>query len=103
MSDLIIPRGDYGYNLVFTVLRNDGNPYVLTLYAIVLKVWPWGMPSNPILEGECEIGEVSNTCYYPVQEGDFDSVGDYLLELEFIQEGVIESTKNYTLRVEESA
>lgn len=104
MSDLTVPQGDYGYNLSFTIKDNNGAPYPLTSYTITMNVWFAGSPNNSILTGVCVIDVAANgTCHYPVQSGDFNAAGDYLIELELTKAGVVESTRNYTLKVEESA
>jgi len=103
MSDLTIPKGDYGYNLSFTIQDDDGNAYNLLGYTITIKVWPQHMPGEPIVSDTCIIDvAASGTCHYPIKVGDFANAADYLIELELTKVGIIESTRNYTLTVEES-
>ena len=106
-ADITIPKGDYGFDLNFTVQEDDGTPYVLTGYTIKIKVWSQDVSSDPIVNEECSSDvEADGTCHYTVKLNDFDNVGDYLIELELIKgtpTDDIESTRNYTLRVEESA
>ena len=102
MADLTIPKGDYGYQIVFTVKDSAGVAYVLSGYTITLKVWRSGMPGL-LLSGACTIMvAASGTCYYPVVVGNFNRVGIYQVELELTKSGVVESTRNYVLEVEES-
>jgi len=103
-ADITIPRGDYGFDLDFTIQKDDETPYVLTGYTITMKVWPPDVSGSPILSEACTPDvEASGTCHYTVQNGDFDNAGDYLIEIELTQDGKVESTRNYTLRVEDSA
>jgi hypothetical protein len=103
MADLTIPQGDKGFNLAFTVKDADDDAYDLTDYTITLKVWKAGVPGTLILSEACTPDvEASGTCHYTVQAGDFDSVSKYKMELELTKSGVIESTKNYDLVIEES-
>lgn len=104
MSDITIPKGDKGFNLNFTVQNSDGTAFNLTDYTVTLKVWPQNIPGNPIVNAACTIDVAANgTCHYEVVTGNFAYEGNYLLELELTKSGIIESTRNYTLRVEESA
>jgi len=105
MSDLVIPRGDYGFNLAFTVQEDDGTVYVLTGYTITMKVWAKDIPGSPVVEDTCDIDiAASGTCHYTVKSGDFDTAGEYLIELELSKTGLaVESTRYYTLEVKESA
>ena len=103
MADLTIPKGDYGFLLAFTVQKDDGTAYNLTDYTIKLKVWTMDTPANLIVNAACTIDEATNgKCHYIIQSGDFNIVGDYLLELELTKAGVVESTRYYTLEVKES-
>jgi hypothetical protein len=103
MNDLIIPKGDYGYNLNFTIKDDDDAAYNLAGYTVTFKVWPVGMSGSPIVSSGCVNDvEASGTCHYAVKLHDFDIEGDYYVELELTKAGIVESTRNYTLRVEES-
>lgn len=103
MADLTIPKGDKGYYLNFTVKDNSGTAYDLTDYTITLKVWSINAPDTLLVSGACSIVvAASGTCRYNVADGDFDTEGTYMLELELTKSGVIESTKAYTVDVVES-
>ena len=103
MAGLIVPKGDYGFDLNFTVRDSDGDAYNLTGYTIKLKVWSPNNPSILMVNGTCSIlVAASGTCKYTVANGDFNSVGNYLFELELTKTGVVESTKTQTLFVTES-
>lgn len=103
MADLTIPQGDKGFNLNFTVKDSDDAAYDLTNYTVTLKVWKPGVPGTLILEEACTVDvAASGTCHYTVQAGDFDSRAKYKMELELTKSGVIESTQNYDLEIEES-
>jgi len=104
MSDLTVPQGDYGYPLAFTITEDDGTAYNLTGYTVTMKVWFKGRRGDPIVTGTCTNDvEADGTCHYTVVQYDFDSKGDYRIELELTKAGVVESTRHYTLKVEESA
>lgn len=97
-----IPRGDFGYNLTFTIQNSAGSAYNLTDYTINLKMWREGQPEL-LLNGSCTIIEAAEgTCYYEVQEGDFSRGGVYLAELELTKSGVREGSVNFEITVEES-
>ena len=97
-----IPKGDYGYYLNFTVQDSAGNAYNLTGYTITLKVWRQGVPGL-VMSGNCDIVAAANgTCKYLVVSGAFNRAGTYQAELELTKSGVVESTKNFELEVEES-
>jgi len=101
---MTVPANDYGYRLNFTVLDDDEDAYNLLGYTINIKVWTQGLSGDPIITDTCEIISAAlGTCYYAVKDGDFDTVGDYLVELELTKAEIVESTRNYTLKVEESA
>ena len=103
MSDLTVPKGDKGYNLNFTVKDSAGAAYNLTGYTVTLKVWEAGVSGTLILSGACSIDvAASGTCHYTITATDFTSVADYKMELELTKSGVIESTENYDLKIEES-
>ena len=104
MADITVPKGNYGYNLAFTIQDADESAYNLSGYTVTLKVWPQDIMTAPIVNSACTIDTAaSGTCHYTVQNGDFDYIGNYLCELELTQSGIVESTRNYTLTVEESA
>lgn len=99
---MIVARGDYGYNLTFTVKDASGTVYNLAGYTITLKVWKPGVPGL-IVSGACAIVLASaGTCSYTVARGDFDEIGVYHAELELTASGVVESTNDFELQVEES-
>jgi hypothetical protein len=103
MSDLIIPQSDKGYDLNFTVKDSDDTAYDLTDYTVTLKVWKAGIPGTLILSETCDIDSAADgTCHYTIQGEDFDNRAKYKMELELTKSGVIESTKNYDLLIEES-
>lgn len=104
MADLYAPAGDYGYNLSFTVQDNSETAYDLTNYTVTFKAWKQGMSDDPIVDSACTVDSAADgTCHYAVQSGDFDDAGDYLIELELTQSGIVESTQYYTLSITEGA
>lgn len=104
MSDLHVPRGDYGYPLGFTVKDYDGVAVDLTGYTVKLKQWYMGASTNPLLTGTCAVDSAPNgQCHYTVTNTDFIKAGEFLIEIELTKTGAVESTAYYTLIVEESA
>lgn len=103
MSDICIPKGDFGHNLNFTVKNNDGTAFVLTDYTITMYVWAVDMPETIAVTGTCVIDvAASGTCHYVVVDGDFDTAGEYLIILRLTQAGKRETTRRYTLTVEDT-
>ena len=100
---LTIPKGDYGYNLNFTVQDADGNAFNLTGYTITLKVWAPNVPGTLKFSGACTIDvAASGTCHYVLVSGNFDTVARYQAELELTKSGVVSSTRPFIIVVEES-
>lgn len=103
MVDIRIPKGDKGFNLVFTIKDSAGAAYNLNGYTIKLKVWKLGSSDAPIVDGSCTIiSEAGGTCRYAVTATDFLVVGLYKCELELTKTDTIESTRSYILEVTES-
>jgi len=103
MADITIPQGDEGFNLEFTVTEDDDTAFDLTNYTVTIKVWHKNLIGSLVVDSACVVDvAASGTCHYVVTDGDFDSAGDYMVELELTQSGVVESTRHYTLEVTES-
>jgi hypothetical protein len=102
MADLTVPKGDYGYDINFTVKDADAVAYNLTGYTITLKVWSKGV-AGLLLSGACTIVvAASGTCKYSVAAGNFSVAGTYDAELELTKSGIVESTVAFTIAVGES-
>ena len=103
MADYYIPKNDKGFNMSFTVQDSAGAAYNLTGYTVTLKVWKTNMPSVTVVSAACTIDDAATgKCHYLVQASNFAYAGDYLMELELTKEGVVESTRQYSLEVTES-
>ena len=103
MADIYIPQSDKGFNLNFTITEDDDTAKDLTSYTITIKVWARFLIGSLVVDSACVIDvEADGTCHYAVAAGDFDDAGDFIVELELTQSGVIESTRHYTLEVTES-
>lgn len=106
MSDLIVPSGDKGYDLNFVVRDPDDDNAVfdLTDYTVTLKVWKAGRAGTLLLDEECDIDVAANgTCHYTIATDDFVDLKKDRMELELTTAGgVILSTENYALKIEES-
>lgn len=102
-ENLTVPKGDYGYNLTFTLKDANGNARNMTGYTAALKVWSPGVPGTLLVNSTCSWTDASiGTCYYTVQDEDFDILLRYLYEIEATKSGVIESAQNGWLTVVES-
>lgn len=103
METITVPKGDYGYNLAFTVTDADGAAYNLTGYTVTLKLWRPMKPGTLVLSKACTIDvAASGTCHYTVASGDFATAKTYAGELEATATGKVESVKKFRLVVTES-
>jgi hypothetical protein len=103
MNTLTIPQKDKGYYLNFTLTDSTGTPFNLATYTINLQVWNPGKPEKSLLTGTCAIVSApAGTCYYLLTATDFTYPGKYLAELQLTKSGVIESTTNFQIIVQES-
>ena len=96
-----IPKGTYGVNLHFVVYDNDGTVHDLTDLTVTFKVWKQGQTA--IVSGTCTIDvAASGTCHYTIADGDFDTVGQYLWELELTKADYRNNTEPGPFKVTES-
>ena len=103
MADMKVRKGDFGYYLNFTIQDSGETAYSLTGYTIKLKVWRPNKPSALLTNGSCDIVvAASGTCKYLVTASDFTAPGLFNMELELTKADVEESTRTYTILVEES-
>jgi hypothetical protein len=103
MKTLTIPQKDKGYYLNFTLTDSTGAAINLATYTIKLQVWNPGKSETLILSGTCTIDSApAGTCYYLLTATDFTVPGKYLAELQLSRTGVIESTENIQIIVQES-
>ena len=99
----VIPKGDKGYNLAFTVTDNLGTVKNISAYTIKLKMWAPGVPGTLIINGACVIDSGANgTCHYVIGATDMVTAGRYQAELELTSTGIIESTEPFTIVIKES-
>jgi hypothetical protein len=104
MDNIKVKANDKGYRINFTVQNDDASEKDLTDYAIKLKVWAVGSPETKLTDGTCVIDvALDGTCHYTVTATDFVTPGRYLAELELTKTGIIESTEEFAVIVEESA
>ena len=100
---LVVPKGDKGYNLAFTVTDNLGTVKNITAYTIKLKMWKPGVPGTLIIDSACVIDVgASGTCHYVIGATDMVTAGRYQAELELTATGIIESTEQFTIVIKES-
>ena len=104
MAKLTVAKDDYGYRLTFTIQDSAGDAYDIDGYTVTLKVWKQGIPGTKILEEACtELVAASGTCYYVVQDEDFETAGNYAAELELtVGSTIVESTESFIITVVES-
>ena len=102
-SKVSIPRGDYGYNLVFHCKDNLGQIVDLTGYTVHFRVWQYGEPTNMVLDGVGGILDaLAGEAYYLLQSGDFDIVGSYQGEVECRKLGEVGSYQSLIVEVTDS-
>ena len=100
---IIIPKGTYGIRLTFHVLNIDGTNYDLSGLTVTFKVWTSGTPGSLLVDATCTISAAtSGLCYYEPESGDFDTVADYVWELEMTKAGFVDNTISGELQVTES-
>ena len=101
MTTITIPKGDFGFNLAFTVTESDGTAQNIGSYTVTLKVWARRVPGNLLLDEACtEDVAASGTTHYTVQDGDFDTVGRFRAELELTASTTnVESTEPFEIDV----
>lgn len=103
MADIEVAAADYGYTLTFTVQTASGGAFDLTSKTVNMKVWQPTRPSVIMVNGACTITDATGgICTYTPASTDFLAVGDYKVELEITETGMQDSTKSYTLKVNES-
>ena len=82
MTELTLVRGDKGFDLEFTVQEADGTVFDLTGATVKFKM---ALPQNAQLkiDGLCTITDpLDGKCKYTIQDGDLDTSGTYVAELE---------------------
>ena len=103
MREIIIPKGDYGWDIPFTITNADGTPKVLTDYTIKLKVWAAEDSGSLLIDTACDIDDANaGTCHYTILITNFTTAGDFLGELELTKTGIVESTEIFKIIVKDS-
>ena len=84
MEHLTVKKGDFGYDLTFTLLDSDGEtPFNLTGYSGKLNISSNGFSTNDILGGTMSLVVAANgTIKYPVVTTNFDVIGEYVGQVE---------------------
>lgn len=104
MSQLTIPKGDFGFNIAFELEESDGTAFNGTGYTPTLKVWEALSSGTVTVTGACSwITQAEGKCAYEVQDGDFDEAGIYSAEVECTKTGARESFGPFRITVTESA
>ena len=102
-KDVYIPKGDYGYNIAFTLYDGSGDVFDPTGYVVTLKVWTYDVPAVLLLTGVGGItSAVDGKVYYTVALGDFTTEGKFMAEIELTKAGARESFRNHVLHITES-
>ena len=100
---IYIPKGDYGYDIAFTLYNGTGDVFNPTGYTVTLKVWTYDLPSSLLLTGVGGITDAPNgKVYYTIANHDFDTEGVFLAEIELTKAGIVESFRTHVLHVTES-
>ena len=98
-----VKKGDFGYLIPVKLLKADYAAFNLTGYTVKMKVWAKGTPGSIkwTLDGNitnAAAGEVEFT----VTNTHFTEAGIFKGEIEIARAGHIESSKSFTIEVEES-
>jgi len=104
-EDITVPKGDYGYNLNFTLKDADGNARNMTGYTAKFKVWAPGVSGTLLIDSGCTWADgtgATGICYYAVLNTNFTTEGRFLYEIEATKTGVVESAQNGWITVVES-
>lgn len=97
-EDIEIKKGAYGYRLSFTLKDDDGNARNCTGYTADLRWWQPGDDEATSVDLTWT-DESAGTCYYDVQDGDFDTAGKYKYEIEIEKTGTKDPAKSGNLYV----
>ena len=102
-KDIYIPKGDYGYNIAFTLYDGTGDVFNPAGYVVTLKVWTYDIPSTLLLTG---VGGITSPAdgkvYYTIASGDFNTEGVFIGEIELTKAGAVESFRTHVIHVTES-
>jgi len=98
-----IPMNDYGFDIAFTLFDGTGEVFNPTGYTVTLKVWTYDVPSTLLLTGVGGITDALNgKVYYTIANGDFDTEGTFIGEIELTKPGAVESFRTHVIHVTES-
>ena len=103
--ELIIPCGDYGFDVPFILTDSACAAFNLTGLSLVLNVWRPGKPKDLLLVGVMDITNppgLDGLAYYTVVQGDFDVMGEYLASVQGTMSGVQISWETFDLYVTEN-
>ena len=96
-------KGDYGYDINFTVKKSDGTAFDLTDYAsgIKFRVRREDTLVN-LLDGACVVVSASaGTCKYTVVSGNFSDVGNFIGGLVMTKTGSVFTSKDISISVKD--
>ena len=103
-DNFTVPRGDFGYNLDFTVYEADGSTVKnLSGYTLRFITWEEGVSGTKLVDAAATITVAADgTCYYTVVSGDFDDVAAYKYVIQGTKSGIQESIKSGWITVTEN-
>lgn len=103
MADLEIQRTDYGFYVTGAITNADDSVFDLTDYTLSFMAWEKGDWKHPLVNGSAEIVvATAGTWKYLVISGDFVVDKEYYCAVRATKTGAQETTRNYTLEVQES-
>ena len=103
MDTIVIPKGDYGFNLSFAITDANGDAFDLTGYTVALQLWRPATPGTLALDEDCTIDVAADgTCHYTVQVEDFDTAETYAGRLLCTASGKEERVKPLRVVITES-
>ena len=104
-GEILIPKGDKGYYLIFTLQDADGVARNLTGYTVKFKVWSPGVPGTLLVNDTCDVPLATiadGICRWLVTATGTATVGEYHCEVELTATGIIDSHYPGRLRITES-
>jgi hypothetical protein len=105
MNNLTVYKGDYNFNIPFSLVDYASTAKDITLYKPVLKVWVSKEPSILLFSGSTSIDTAtSGTCHYTVVSTDLLTTGTFMAEVELqnTTSNIVQTWDQFQLTIKES-
>ena len=103
MADFTLKRGDFGFDITFTITTSAGVAVDLTGKTVVWKAWREAEKGAPVLNiTGALVTPASGICKFTVTANDTRQKGLFKMEVEYSSSGVLESTNTYDLEIQDS-